>query len=373
VPIQTFQITHFRNVLNATIDCAPRFNLFYGDNGAGKTSILEAIYYLSLSKSFRTSHTDRLIYDNREDFVIFSQFLHGDVSIPIGIQRSRNTGSLIHINGEAVRSTSEVSRYLPIQFIGSDSHRILTDGPKVRRQFLDWGLFYTNPEFFTLWKKFQKTLNHRNAALKSRAPKDEIIVWNQQFVQLAESLHRMRQHYISLFLPFFNDIIATLLDSTHVQLQYSPGWDTSDQLLFCLEKNIFREIQIGHTLFGPHRADLIIACDKTSAQDVLSQGQQKLVSYALRLAQGLHFQFTTNESPIYLIDDLPSELDSQKRKLVISILNKIAAQVFITGIEQADFDEILAIDRQNRMFHVKHGVISAHSEENVSRETFCRI
>lgn len=364
MPIQTFQITQFRNLLNASIDCSPRFNLFYGDNGAGKTSILEAIYYLSLSKSFRTSHIDRLIYENKDNFVIFSRFLQNNVSIPIGIQRSRYTGSVVHINEEAVRSTAEVSRYLPIQFIGSDSHRILTDGPKARRQFLDWGLFYTNPDFYILWKQFQKTLNHRNAALKARAPKDEIIVWNQQFAQHAESLHTMRQDYIHSFLPYFKQIISTLLDSTPIQLQYSPGWDTNDQLLFCLEKNIFREIQIGHTLFGPHRADLVVTCENNSAQDVLSQGQQKLVSYALRLAQGLHFQSTTNESPIYLIDDLPSELDSQKRSLVISILNKIDAQVFITGIEQANFDEIMVLNGQNRMFHVKHGVISPYSKEN---------
>jgi DNA replication and repair protein RecF len=107
----------------------------------------------------------------------------------------------------------------------------------------------------------------------------------------------------------------------------------------------------------------MISSEKTAAQDVLSQGQQKLVSYALRLAQGLHFQSTINESPIYLIDDLPSELDSHKRNLVISILNEIDAQVFITGIKQADFDEIMALDGENRMFHVKHGVISAHAEE----------
>ena len=134
-------------------------------------------------------------------------------------------------------------------------------------------------------------------------------------------------------------------------------------MLFCLEKNILQEIKIGHTLFGPHRADLIISYENTPVQDVLSQGQQKLVSYALRLAQGLHFQFSTNESPLYLIDDLPSELDSQKRNLVISILNNINAQVFITGIKRADFDEIPASDGQNRLFHVKHGAVSAYSEE----------
>lgn len=365
MPIQSLQITQFRNLLNAAFDCAPHFNLFYGDNGAGKSSILESIYYLSLSKSFRTSHTDRLISDNREDFVIFSKYLHNTVTIPIGVQRTRTSGSLIHINEAVIKSTAEISRYLPIQFIGSDSHRILTDGPKVRRQFLDWGLFYTNPDFFNLWKAFQKTLNHRNAALKARAPKNEIVVWSQQLAKLAEVLHSMRENYVNTFLPFFNQIITALLDTPEVQLQYFPGWDTSNQLLFCLETNIFRELQIGHTLFGPHRADLVITAEKTPVQDVLSQGQQKLVSYALRLAQGLHFQSTaTNEKPIYLIDDLPSELDSEKRNLVISILDKIEAQVFITGIKRADFDEILPLNGKNKMFHVKHGVVSAVSEEN---------
>lgn len=362
MPIQSIHITHFRNVIEAKIECASHFNIFFGENGAGKTSILEAIYYLSQSKSFRTSQLDRLIHENADNFVVFTQLLQDTVLIPIGIQRSR-TASAAHVNYTPVKSVADITRHLPILFIGSDSHRILTDGPKVRRQFLDWGLFYTNAEFFTIWKQFNKTLHHRNAALKARAPFDEIAVWNQQFASLAESIHQLRKNYLVSFLPFFNEIISAFLDSVQITLVYSPGWDDTRSLLSALGDNYFRELHIGHTLFGPHRADLLVLINNTPAFDILSQGQQKLVSYALRLAQGLHFQSVTQQSPIYLIDDLPSELDSHKRKMVTAILSKIDAQVFITGIEQADLGEIMAKNGQNKMFHVKHGGVLSHAVE----------
>lgn len=359
MPIQSLHVTHFRNLIETKFECTPHFNVFFGDNGAGKTSILEAIYYLSQSKSFRTSQLDRLIQENADNFVVFTQLLLDSTPIPIGVQRSRTAATAAHINHTPVKSVAEITRHLPILFIGSDSHRILTDGPKVRRQFLDWGLFYTNMEFFNTWKQFNKTLHHRNAALKARAPRDEISVWNEQFVSFVESIHQFRKNYLDSFTPFFKEIVSTFLDSTQIQLAYSPGWDDTQALSSLLENNYFRELQVGHTLFGPHRADLLVLTENTPAFDILSQGQQKLVSYALRLAQGLHFQSATQQSPIYLIDDLPSELDAHKRKIVAGILSKINAQVFITGIEQADLDEISTENGQNQMFHVKHGVVLA--------------
>lgn len=359
MPIESIHISRFRNLPEIAIQCAPRFNLFFGENGAGKTSILEAIYYLSLSKSFRTSHIDRLVLEDYDDFVIFTKLRHDNTTIPIGVQKYRDSRVVAHINQESIKSTAEISRYLPIQFIGSDSHRVLTDGPKVRRQFLDWGLFYTNSEFFTIWKQFNKTLNHRNAALKARAPLSELKVWNQQFSDFAETLHSFRQSYIDSLTPFFLKIIHSLLETNQISLIYSPGWNIEqNSLSLLLETNLYKEMQVGHSLFGPHRADLILQEGKIPAYDVLSQGQQKLVSYALRLAQGMHFQSITGQAPIYLIDDLPSELDPQKRKLVTTILQEIDAQVFITGILEADLHEIMALSTQNHMFHVKHGRIS---------------
>ena len=353
--IGLLHITHLRNILNASINCSPKFNLFYGDNAAGKTSVLEAIYYLSTGKSFRTHHHDRVIHHTEDQMTLFARLTSHSNEMPVGLQRLRDGSIQVRINDETVRSPADISHHLPVQFIGSNSHRILSDGPKPRRQFLDWGLFYTNPAFYPVWKSFHKALAHRNAALKANAHQDELLIWNHEFSALGETLNAMRQSYLDEFMPFFNEMMGFLLKESSVTVNYSPGWDTKTSLATCLLNNVSRETLIRHTLYGPQRADIAIGVNGLSAQDVLSQGQQKLVSYALRLAQGLHLQSTTEKTPIYLIDDLPSELDHEKRKLVTEILSRIQTQTFITGVKSDDLEEILALDPENKMFHVKHG------------------
>lgn len=356
--ILNLHINGLRNIASAVIDCSSHFNLLSGDNAAGKTSALEAIYYLSTGKSFRTHHADRIIHYTQDKMTVFARLITHNGEISIGLQRTRNGALQIRVNEETVKSIADISHFLPVQFIGADSHRILSDGPKCRRQFLDWGLFYTCPTFYTQWKSFQKILLHRNAALKARAAHAELLIWNHEFAVAGEALDTLRQNYINQFLPFFRHMLASLLPSVSIDVQYSSGWDKNNALLSCLNQNVSRETLFGYSLYGPHRADLLLIADGLPAHDSLSQGQQKLVSYALRLSQGVHLQSTTEKTPIFLIDDLPSELDLEKRHLITKILSTIQAQVFITGIEAADLDEILLLHPENKMFHVKHGVIS---------------
>jgi len=357
VSITSLQITRLRNITNAEITCSSQFNLFFGDNAAGKTSVLEAIYYLGTGKSFRTHHHDRVIQHDENHLTLFTRLHLDSGSVQIGLQRLRDGSLQIRMNEESMRSIAEISHVLPIQFIGSDSHRILSDGPKCRRQFLDWGLFHTNPNFFAQWKHFQKILTQRNAALKARASRNELLIWNNQFAEAGETLNTMRKAYVDDFFPVFDEIIRILLSNTPISLDYSPGWDKNHALETCLNQNVSRETMVGHSLYGPHRADLMVSATGLPAQDALSQGQQKLVSYALRLAQGIHLQSCTAKNPIYLIDDLPSELDPEKRSLVTNILTGLRAQVFVTGIDSCDLEEILALAGDNRLFHVKHGAV----------------
>ena len=358
--ISSLQITKFRNIVSANLTFAPTFNLFFGDNAAGKTSLLETLYYLGTGKSFRTHLHDRVIQYAADAFTLFSEIQYGDTLIPVGFQRSRDGSRQIRIHEQNKSSIAEVSLYLPVQFISADSYRILMDGPKGRRQFLDWGLFHTNATFYTQWREFQKILMQRNAALKARAPKEEMLAWNQALANAGNPLDASRRLYIDNFSPHFQKIVDFLLPGQHIHYDYLPGWDQELSLEACLRNQLTKEYQLGYTLHGPHRADLMLSVNDLPAQDVLSQGQQKLLSYALKLAQGFHLQLAAAKTPVYLIDDLPSELDSHKRLSVMKILADINAQVFITGIEEADIQTMLSLAPSAQMFHVKHGVISPH-------------
>ena len=205
---------------------------------------------------------------------------------------------------------------------------------------MDWGLFYTCPQFYPQWRNYQKLLAQRNAALKENVSRETLSSWSVALAEAGEALDRLRAAYLEDFLPIFYEITAVFIPTVKITTDYAQGWEGAT-LLTCLTQQLFLEPQTGHTLFGPHRADLVLTVDNLSITDVLSQGQQKLVSYALRLAQGIHLKTTTEKTPAFLIDDLPSELDNQKQRLVTQILEKLNAQVFVTGIHQDELERMI--------------------------------
>jgi len=353
VSIQSLDISNFRNIKSAKINCSPDFNLFCGENAAGKTNLLDAIYYLSNGKSSQTTLNEAIIHENENQLTLIARILKNN-SI-LGVQRFQTGSKIIRIDANTT-TQSELSLKLPVLFISANSHYILTDGPRIRRQFLDWGLFHTNKMFYSEWKKYQKLISHRNAALKSRVSKNELSIWNIALAESGESLHAMRKQYCFDFLHYFN-IVLNYFKLTFVDIYYDQGWDSNASLISCLENNYFRELHSAHTLSGPHRADLKLSIKNFPAEHKLSQGQQKLVSYALRFAQGLHFHSLTNQSPIYLIDDLPSELDTKNRDIAMRFLINLNAQVFLTAINTVSFNNLLKTDSVVNMFHVKHGEI----------------
>ena len=248
--ISTLHIENFRNIKTCDLSLFSQFNLFYGENGAGKTSLLEAIYYLATAKSFRTESVEKIIHYETPYLLISAAWRHNQVTSMLGIQRDKNGLATIHLNQQPVKSIAAVSAELPIQFIGAESHRLLTDGPKVRRQFLDWGLFYTDPLFFSTWKQFQKILVQRNAALKARASRDELFIWNKMFSDVATLLHTHRKNYINSFLDGFYQILEKFLPHQAISFLYAPGWDENVALNVLLDAELYKELQVGHTLHG---------------------------------------------------------------------------------------------------------------------------
>ena len=367
--ITNLQISNFRNLRCVSIQPSTSFNIFYGQNGAGKTSILEAIYYSGFGRSFRTNNLSRLICENNNQFLLYYQLKVKDNEISIGIERGKDASRRIRLNGDNIRSIAPIAKLLPIQLISTDSYRFFHDGPKLRRQFMNWGLFHVEPTFFPFWQQFLQLLKQRNAALKMKASSKEVSIWDSELVDLSEKINKQREKYVDQLKPLLEKLLSTILNSFSLKLSYQPGWNSIDSSFKKALSDCYRkDLALGYTSIGPHRADLQLLLDSaTPAGEVLSQGQQKLASYALYLAQGQLVQTLANKTPIYLIDDLPSELDPQKRSFLSSLLTRLNAQVFITGITQQELRDVIALDN-SQVFHVEQNdVISKATQPNVKQ------
>ncbi len=332
--ITSLKLTNFRNFNTLSISPGPEINLIYGDNGTGKTSLLEAIYHLGLGKSFRTHQYERVIQHQEESFSIYAELTKSNNLVQIGIERKRKQPLRVKLSGKSISGVSTLAKLIPIQMISTLSYRFFTDGPRIRRQFLDWGVFHVKPPFISCWQRLQHVLKQRNASLKSRSSTDQIELWNKEFCQLSSEIDQYRAEYIDDLKRHFSQQIARLLSSYNMELRYKRGWSINESLENILKDNLSKERIIGHTEYGPQRADLQIYINGIPAADILSQGQLKLTSYALQLAQGLLLHEKTEQHPIYLIDDLPSELDAGKREQLYKTLSKFNTQIFITAISQ---------------------------------------
>ena len=358
--ITTLRITDFRNLSAVEISqFQQQISIFSGDNGSGKTSLLEAIYYLGLGRSFRSSSSGRLIRHESDKFSIFAQILNeSSRSVPLGVERNAKGDTKLRVAEQDVSSVAEIASYLPIRMINSQSHQLFESGPVHRRKYLDWGLFYHSDSFLPVWRNFERILKQRNAALKEKRPRNEIEIWTNELIKYGLELDSLRREYIQEVTPLISEILTALLpNSGDFQLTYSPGWDESQDYATILQNAYFEEMRFGHTLYGPHRADFDIQFDGISVKHILSRGQQKLLICAMILAQGKLLMARTNKHLIYLVDDLPSELDLGSRTKLVSLLAQQNTQIFITAIDYNDICQVLDVPMQ--VFHVEQGRISS--------------
>jgi DNA replication and repair protein RecF len=198
-------------------------------------------------------------------------------------------------------------------------------------------------------------LKHRNALLRrGRILPQEMAVWEHELALWGEQMDSLRRAWFSDFLPVFEETLKVLLPLPGLSLHYARGWDKDRTLATVLHDSRPTDQQMGFTQQGPQRADLRIRINKQPAVEVLSRGQQKLVVSALKLAQGRFLERTAQRHCIYLIDDLPAELDEQNRYQFCGLLEDMQCQAFITSVEPSALKNAWRTDTPVNMFHVKH-------------------
>ena len=347
-------IRQVRNLNDVKIKPGKICNYIFGSNASGKTSLLESIYLLSIARSFRTTHIKHVISHDKDFLQVFARIQNNkDELTAIGLERSVKK-TRIRINGADVKQVSDLSSLLPVQIINPDVHKLLEQGPKYRRQFIDWGVFHVEHSFLQAWQLYYRVLKQRNAALRKKLDKKAITLWDDQLIQHAKTITLSRENYLLGFMPIFNNYVEKLMGLS-VEIQYQRGWNPHLSFTQSLEVSFDKDSYKGFTSLGPHRSDLEISYNDILVQNCFSRGQQKLLVCAMRLAQITFLMQKTNQQSVLLVDDLAAELDIQHRQKLIELLIDTKAQLFVTATEKNSF--VLPPEIESKVFHVEHGIL----------------
>ncbi len=372
------QTEHFRNLGSAPVDFSSSFNLLYGDNGSGKTSLLEAIGYLGLGRSFRVSRHQAVVSHGASRFTVFggldsglelsgavggdldnSQGLAHRVGITRDIARKETT---LRVDGQSVRSLSSLAMHLPVSVIDPGVFDIVAGGPGKRRQFLDWAVFHVEPSFASVWQQCQRATSQRNQMLRNGRLDEALLrVWDAQYATLSQRINEAREttfkHFKVAAESLLVEIDAGWADGLNIG--FYSGWDQSRSLADVLAAHREQERKMGHTLYGPNRADIRLRYQGRPVAETFSRGQQKTLVILLKIAQGMVLN-QLGKQVTFLLDDINAELDGHHRALLARKLQMLGCQVFITSIEHPE-PEVLwpSGDAPNyRMFHVEHGKLT---------------
>ena len=354
--ITRLNIERVRNLKTVALSELQPFNVFYGANGSGKTSILEAIHLLATGRSFRTHIPKHYILHDAQNAVVFAQ----SSSEKIGMQKHINGEQVMKVNGDHIATQGQLAKLLPLQHIDPQSTDIIDQGAKPRRQLLDWLMFHVEPEFYHAWQYYSRALKQRNSLLKSQRhlSLESLEPWNKMLGEYGEILHSQRVAIVEQWNVFFQQDLHYLLPNLNVELQYIAGFHTEHGLLHDLCIHHQKDVDRRYTEYGPHRADLRLKTPNGEADIVLSRGQKKLLIIALKLSQ-IAMLHACNKETVVLLDDLTAELDLAAQQRLIERLSQLGSQVFITTLEHESVQKHLHdLSISHQLFHVENGRVA---------------
>lgn len=353
--ISRLLIENFRNLAAVDLELDHGFNFLVGNNGSGKTSLLEAIFYLGHGRSFKSAVSNRIISYEQPHFTLHAKIQEQQHQWSVGLQKQRQGNSVVKINGEDGNKISDLAHLLPMQLITPEGLTLLNGGPSYRRAFLDWGLFHHHNYFHLAWVNLSRLLKQRNAALQQVTSYSQLAIWDTELVKLAAQVSKWRAEYAEALRPEIEKTCQLFLPELEISVSFHQGWEKERDYAELLVQSFERDRAIGYTVSGPQKADFRFKANGLPVEDILSRGQLKLLMCALRLAQGEHLMNQKQRHCIFLIDDFASELDEYKRALLAERLKKSGSQVFVTAITESQLKQMQP--KQHYTFSVKDGCI----------------
>ena len=340
------RIENLRCIESAALEFSPELNLIAGANGAGKTSILEAIFLLGRGRSFRTRTTERLIRHGQPALTVFGR-THDVPPKAAGVEVSRE-GTRARINGESAQTLLDLSGVVPVQAIDPEIHKLIEQGSERRRRWLDWLVFHVEPAFGSHWARYQRALKQRNAALK--AGQRDVSVWDQALVAHGEEMSSARHKALGRLHPYLKRLLGAF-SGLEIDFGFHAGWGQDHTLSEALRLNADRDRERGTTTSGPHRADVALRTKGRTARETLSRGQQKLTAVAMIISQLRLLQDEQGMRAVLLLDDPAAELDDQNLQRLFAELTALKCQMIATSLTP----ETALFQAPKATFHVEQG------------------
>lgn len=334
---------NFRNLKDKNIKLSPKINLFLGKNGQGKTSIVEAIYFGSTGKSFRTSRYGELIKYKKIKSGCFIEYedrlSRKNLSVKFNLDKKDYMFNKKNISYEGYYGKVNIVSFIP------EDIELIVGSPSVRRSFFNGEISQSNEEYFSNLRKYKKLLKIRNKYLKNKIIDDEMfLIYQEKFIKYGTLILKKRIEYVKNISILLNLNYRKLFDSNkELSLFYSSF--LGDIKKFTLEeiekkfeesikKNLKKETKYGYSFVGPQKDDFMFFLDEKEAKSFSSQGEKKSIIFSLKLAELDMILKEKKENPIFIIDDLSSYFDKSRKEKIIDFLNKRNIQVMITSTEK---------------------------------------
>ncbi|NLW06808.1 MAG: DNA replication/repair protein RecF [Clostridia bacterium] len=345
IELKQLQLTNFRSYNQLSWECKPGLNIIQGPNAAGKTNLLEAIGYLSFVRSIRQQQDQKIMSRGSSFFKIKGLCLSNKELMELDIVYQNNNKKLT-INRNQHRLIDLLGIF-PVIFFGPDDLYLVKGSPFYRRQYLDREISIRDRSYCQCLQTYRRILLQRNRLLREikygNCKVEELIPWNSQMVATGIIIIHKRRHFLEALAPLVQEIYAGMGAGEYLSLHYKPNIANEEDWLAKITVVERQEIEVGMSLWGPHRDDFTFLLDDFEARFFASQGQQRSAVLALKIAEANYFRQTIGVMPVLLLDDVFSELDLNRQSALLELLQG-AGQTFLTTTEIARLPQNLICD-----------------------------
>ena len=360
--LNTLSILNYKNILEADLVFSPKINCFIGNNGMGKTNILDAIYFLSFCKSHSNSIDSQNIYHGAEFCLLQGKYELQDSIEEIYCGMKLRQKKQFKRNKKEYERLSDHIGLLPLVLVSPDDSVLISEGSDERRKFVDGVISQYNKNYLNQLLQYNNALKQRNALLKSDSPIDDSLldIWEDQMALYGSYIYEQRKLFIDEFIPIFQNLYAYISGGNErISLSYHSQHEEHDIKTRMLSTRD-RDQLLGYSTQGIHKDELEMLLDDYPIKRVGSQGQNKTYLISLKLAQFDFLKRTHNFSPLLLLDDIFDKLDSNRVKKIVELVSdETFGQIFITDTNREHLDLILLqLGQDATIFLVENGKIS---------------